>query len=100
MTKYEPADLTLRTRAGIGTHRIFPCTIPGVWNLPVSARFSLKMMEFTRLSVFLVLIILNRLRVDGMTHVSSLIESKGVGSSGIESIERVQCIDLPVERSY
>ena len=47
MTKYEPADLTLRTRAGIGTHRIFPCTIPVVWNLPVSARFSLKMMEYS-----------------------------------------------------
>ena len=57
-------------------------SVRGIRNLPVSARFSLKMMD-SRLNRFLAIINSNRLETHGIPSTLSLIKSKEILSIGI-----------------
>ena len=91
MTKYERVDLHPLNRWDWASS-YFPCVSPRIWNLPVSARFSLKMMGFARLNRFRAIINLNRLETHGIPSILSLIKSKAIFL--IVDFERSRLVEL------
>ena len=82
MTKYELTDLRhlrllelLNLKVETNKNQVIVRSFLEIWNLPVSARFSLKMMD-SRLNGFLALINSNRLETHGIPSPLSLIKSK------------------------